>query len=111
MHKNRESCFVQLSQFLLPAIEFNSFRNKFRSAFTVAVNIVLEPLVADVHLTKSCEDFIGAMIKIRGDVVLQFLYEPLSRFAVGALAAFLHSTNSAKTPFIPARTSFHFSLE
>ena len=78
---------MQLSRFLFLAIDFDGFGNEFRSAFTVAVDILLESLVADVHLTEPCENIIGAMIKIRGDVVLQPLHELLCRVAVGSISA------------------------
>lgn len=79
----------QSHHFLLLAINFDGFGSKFRGTFTVTIDIVFEAVVANVHLTEACEDLLGAVVKIRCDVVLQFLDELLCRFAVGALAASL----------------------
>ena len=61
---------MQLSRFLFLATELYSFGNEFRSAFTAFIDVVFESLVADVHPPEPCEDLIGAVIKIRCDVVL-----------------------------------------
>ena len=59
------------------AIDFDGVGNEACRALTVFIDIFLKTLVADVHLTETCEDIIGAMIKIRRDIVLQLFYKQL----------------------------------
>jgi len=56
---------------LLPTERRYCFERKLSSSITAFIDIILEPLVGNIHFAKSCENLIGAGVVILGDMLLK----------------------------------------
>ena len=63
--------------FLFLAVGFNGFADKLRRAVSVLVDVVFKAFISHIHLAKACQNLMGAIVIIFGDVALQKLHQIL----------------------------------
>ena len=67
---------------LIAAIRCDRVTNECCCASCMTIDVVLKTFICNIHLAKSSQDRVGAMVVTRGDIVLQCFYKALRLYSI-----------------------------